>query len=180
MKILNKIKEIIITIFMIVFFIFALSMTILLLNYNDYGLTQFGDKVLLVIKEEFSSDKYQKGDLLILQQKKLSPVTKDPIKVGDEAFAYRLNNDDTVIELGKVAKIHEGENSVSFESGSTFGMKFVIGVPINQYKDIGTIISVVNSKWGFLFMILVPCFLIFVYQIYELIIEIKFGKVDDK
>ena len=55
MKVLSKIKDIVISIILIVFFLFALAMTILVLNYNEYGLTQFGDKVLLVIEEDFSS-----------------------------------------------------------------------------------------------------------------------------
>ncbi|MGM9877727.1 MAG: hypothetical protein ACI33S_03665 [Bacilli bacterium] len=176
MKVVNKIKEIILNIILVVFFLFALSMTILLLNYNEYGLTQFGDRILLVIKEDFSSDKYKKGDLVILRQKKLGPSIKDPIKVGDEAFAYRINNNETFIEFGVVGKVYETENDISFENGSTFDMKLVIGTPEKVYKNIGSVLSVVNSKWGFLFIILVPCFLIFIYQIYELVIEIKFGK----
>ena len=73
----------------------------------------------------------------------------------------------------------ENENEVSFENGSAYDMKFVLGTPYKVYKDIGSFLSVVNSKWGFLFIVLVPCFIIFIYQIYELIIEIKFGKEDN-
>lgn len=180
MKVVNKIKEIIVNLFMLVFFIFALLMTVLLLNYNEYGLTQFGDKILLIIKDDFSSGKYKKGDLVIVKQKKLGPSIKDPIKVGDEAFAYRINNNETFIELGIVGKVYENENDISFENGSTFDMKFVIGTPEKVYNDVGTVLSIVNSKWGFLFIILVPCFLIFMYQIYELVIEIKFGKEEQE
>ncbi len=179
MKVLSKIKDIVISIILIVFFLFALAMTILVLNYNEYGLTQFGDKVLLVIEEDFSSDNYEKGDLVILQQKKLGSTIKNPIKVGDEAFAVRIAENENIIELGVIGKVFENENEVSFENGSAYDMKFVLGTPYKVYKDIGSFLSVVNSKWGFLFIVLVPCFIIFIYQIYELIIEIKFGKEDN-
>lgn len=180
MKVVEKIKEFLLNAFMVVFFLFALIMTILLLNVNKYGLTQFGDKIFLVIKEDFSTEKYERGDLVIVQEKKLGPSIKNPIKVGDEAFAYRLNNNETFIELGTVGRVYENENQISFENGSTFDMKFVIGTPYKIYEDVGTLLSIVNSKWGFLFIILVPCFLIFIYQIYELVIEIKFGKEEIK
>lgn len=180
MKVLNKIKEILINLFLVVFFLFALCMTILLLNYNDYGLTQFGDKILLIIKDDFSSDKYKKGDLVIVQEKRLGENIKNPIKVGDEAFAYRINNNETFIELGTVGAVYPKENDIAFENGSTFDMKFVIGTPYKVYENVGSFLGVVNSKWGFLFIVLVPCFLIFIYEIYELVIEIKFGKEDEK
>ena len=91
-------------------------------------------------------------------------------------ITYRINNNETFIEFGVVGKVYESENDISFENGSTFDMKLVIGTPEKVYKNIGSVLSIVNSKWGFLFIILVPCFLIFIYQIYELVIEIKFGK----
>ena len=36
-----------------------------------------------------------------------------------------------------------------------------------------------ESKWGFLFIVLVPCFLIFIYEVYALIIEIKYGAEEE-
>ena len=48
-----------------------------------------------------------------------------------------------------------------------------------KYEKIGTFLSVVESKWGFLFIVLVPSFLIFIYEVYSLIIEIKYGKDED-
>ena len=43
-KVLTIIKKVILTIVGVAYFIFALAMTILLLNYNNYGVTQFGSK----------------------------------------------------------------------------------------------------------------------------------------
>ena len=59
-------------------------------------------------------------------------------------------------------------------------MEFVIGIANSKMDGIGTYLSIIESKWGFLFIVLVPSFLIFVYQIYALIIEIKFGSEDEQ
>ena len=47
MKVLKVIKSIVTSILGFVFFVFALSMTVLLLSYNDYGLSEFGNKTLI-------------------------------------------------------------------------------------------------------------------------------------
>ncbi|MDD2490403.1 MAG: hypothetical protein PHY26_04055, partial [Bacilli bacterium] len=62
MKIIKIIKKIIARTLMIVFFVFAIIMAVLILNRNDYGVTQFDDTSLLLTREEISSENYQKGD----------------------------------------------------------------------------------------------------------------------
>ena len=39
-------------------------MTILLLSYNDYGLSQFGNKTLILMNDQIYSENYKKGDLV--------------------------------------------------------------------------------------------------------------------
>ena len=176
MKTLKLIKKIFAYVFVTVFFAFAITMTILLLNYNKYGVTQFGDTSLIIVNGDISSDKYKKGDLVFVEEKKLRNLN-----VGDEIFTYRLEVDGTPsIELGTIGQIYEKDNAIAFENGDTFDMEFVIGIANSKMDGIGTYLSIIESKWGFLFIVLVPSFLIFVYQIYALIIEIKFGSEDEQ
>ncbi|MDD4035910.1 MAG: hypothetical protein PHS45_01110 [Bacilli bacterium] len=171
MKIIRFIKKIIIGILVAAFFAFAISMTILLLSRNDYGITQIDDTSLVFIKKEVSSDKYKKGDLVLIESKKLNEVN-----IGDELFIYQLDSTGKVsIDVGVVGEIHPEYDAISFENGSTYEMQFVIGKTDKVYNKIGAYLSVILSRWGFLFMILVPSFLIFVYQLYALIVEIKYG-----
>lgn len=53
-------KKVLLTIVGVLYFAFALCMTILLLNYNKYGITQFGETSLIIIKEDVSFDGYKK------------------------------------------------------------------------------------------------------------------------
>lgn len=171
MKVLEKIKSIILGILGVLFFCFALAMTILLLNYNDYGLTQFGSTTWVLINDNISSDSFKKGDLVLVESKKLADL-----KIDDEVFTYRVGAKGNVhVELGKVGQIYSEENAISYENGDTYAMDFVIGTADKVYNKIGTYLSIIESRWGFLFIVLVPCFLIFIYEIYALIVEVKYG-----
>ncbi len=172
MKILKAIKKTIISIVVIAFFAFAITMTILLLNFNDRGVTQFGESSLVIIKGDISSEKYNKGDLVIVDFK---PVRN--INVGDELFVYRLENSGAVtIDVGIIGTVNVEEKNVSFEKGDAYSEEFLIGQSSKVYNKIGGYLAIVQSTVGFLFMIIIPSFLIFIYQLYALVIEIKYGK----
>lgn len=173
--VLKKIKSIFSLMLGVCFFAFALAMSLLLLNYNKYGLTQFGDTTLIIINGNLTSEDFKRGDLVLVESRNL-----DRLNVGENAFAYRVDGQGRVsIELGKIGKVYKEENAISFENGSTFDAEFLAGVPYKTYVNVGRFLSVVESKWGFLFIILVPCFLIFIYEVYALIIEIKYGAEEE-
>ena len=175
MKKSKVVKRVIFTIIGVIYFSFALVMTILLLNYNKYGVTQFGETSLVILDEKISMEGYDKGDLVLVELPKI-----EDIKEGDTIFTYRVDKDGVPhIEVGKVGKTYPEEDAVSFENGEPYSMEFVAGIPTKTYKNIGSYLSVIESQWGFLFIVLVPCFLIFIYELYALIVEIKYGGDED-
>lgn len=175
MKVLKVIKNIFLGILMVIYFSFVVVMTVLLLNFNKYGVTEFGNTSLIIINDEISNDDYKKGELVVVKKEKL-----EKMEPGKDLFAYKVEQDGSVnIDLGKIGNIYPEEDAVSLENGSTYSMEFVAGSPVEKHEKIGTFLSIVESKWGFLFIVLVPSFLIFVYEVYSLIIEIKYGKDED-
>lgn len=171
MNILKKIKTFFLTLLGIVFFAFALVMTILLLYRNDFGVTEMDGTSFIVINDEISSEVYKKGDLVLVKKAKL-----ENIAVGEEVFAYSVDEKKVAhVTLGIVGDIYETEKAISYENGSTFSIDYVIGKTSKIYQGLGTLFSIFQSQWGFLFLILVPGFLIFIYEVYALIIEIKYG-----
>lgn len=175
MKIFKMIKRILIGIVLVLFFAFTITMTVLLLNYNKFGVTQFGDTSLLLIKNGFSSETYKKGSLVIVENMPVKNYT-----VGEEAFVYHLDGKGGFnIQLGVIGQIHEEDNAITFSNGETYSDEFIIGTGEKIYPNLGTYLGVIESKWGFLFIILVPNFFLFVYQLYSLIVEIKYGKEED-
>lgn len=170
-KILQQIKNFIVGVIGCIFFAFAISVTILLLNFNKYGLTQFGTTTLVMISDYITSDTFKKGDLVLVKSGKLTDL-----ELGEEIFVYRIvSNNKVLVEVGKVGQIYPEEDNVAFENGDIFSKEFVIGTADKVYSKVGTYLSIIESKWGFLFIVLVPCLLIFIYQIYALIVEIKYG-----
>ena len=175
-KVIEKIKKIIIGILIFVFSCFAICMTVLLLNFNEYGVTEFGDKSLVILTREISSEKYKKGDLVIVEK-----VAYEAIKEGDEIFAYSVDNREKVnIEVGIVKDLFPTEKSIAYKNGSGFSQEYIIGKATDTYHNIGLYLSFIESKWGFLFIVLVPCFIIFIYEIYALVVEIRYGEDEDE
>jgi len=43
---------------------------------------------------------------------------------------------------------------------------------VHNFKLLGDVLNVVESKYGFLLLVLLPIFIVFLYQIYEFIIYI--------
>lgn len=172
MKFVMVLKKIVVGTLSMIFFVFAFSMALLLLNYNDYGVTQFDNTSLIIIRNEISLENYKKGDLVIVESRRINNIEK-----GDELFVYQPKRSGGVdIDVGVVGEIYPENNSIAFENGAPYSMDLVAGEPVKVYNKIGTYLSLVTSKWGFLFIILVPSFMMFIYQVYALIIEIKYGE----
>ena len=175
MKAFKIIKRVVIGILLALFLGFTITLTIMILNHNQYGLTQFDDMTMLVIKKNFASDKYKRGSLVFVENKKITDY-----KIGEDIFTYHLDGQGGVnVQYGIVGQIHPEDKAITFENGETYSEEFIMGTGSKKYDKIGTYYSLITSKWGFLFLILVPNFFIFVYQLYTLIIEIKFLMDDD-
>lgn len=174
-KVLEGIKSFFSFVLFVIYFLFALVMTVLLLNFNDFGVTQFGNKSFVLINDKISNESYKKGNLVVVESLKI-----EEYKVGDYVFAYKVGADRIpTIQVGKIGNVYVDENSIAFENGETYSEEYVAGIAVDQYEKVGTLLSIIESKWGFLFIVLIPVFLIFIYEVYSLIIEIKYGTEED-
>ena len=171
MKVLKKLKTFFVGLLVLAFFIFATAMALVLIYRNKYGVTQFGDTSLVLINTQNSSEKFKKGSLVLTESKKLQDY-----KIGKEMFVYVVEGKIVHIEFGKLGVVDSDNKRIVFENGRIFKDEFIIGQPTKSYEFMGTFLSVVGSTMGFLFVILIPCFLIFIYQIYALVVEIRYGK----
>ena len=176
MKALKVMKKIFTTTLIVCFLAFTILMTVLVLNFNKYGSTQLGDTTLLIVKKEFASEEHKKGSLLVVENK----LVKD-YKVGENVFTYHLDGQGGAnVQYGKVGNVNVEQDAITFKNGDTYSSEFIMGVPQKTYSGIGTYLAIIESKWGFLFIILIPNFFLFIYQLYTLIIEIKYGKNEEE
>lgn len=171
MKVIKTIKNIIFGLLMLIFFVFATAMAVTLINRNKYGVTVFGDSSLVSINKKLSNKDYKRGDLVIVENKKLSDY-----KPGEEVFVYVIRNEKPSIDIGVLGAVDLTESRIEMENGSLFKDEYLLGTATKVYPGIGTPYSIIGSTMGFLFIVLIPCFLIFIYQLYALIVEIKYGK----
>lgn len=158
-------KKIIGNIFIIIYTIVAVFTTVCLLSYNEYKISKFGDNsIVLVTNDELLPD-FKKGDLVIVKE-----GNKSKIAVGDKIFFY--NSEDKKVEVA-LAKVTNKEIVTSTEITFTVGKDHAVS---SQYvlgtsKDVtvipiaGQVLSVLESKWGFLFLIVFPSLVAFLYEL---------------
>lgn len=165
-------KTVLKNIIIIIYIIIAIIVTFCLLNYNEYKVTEFGDKTLIIINDETLKPNYSKGDLVIANKSTINQT-----KEGDKIFFYNDNK----IKLGEVQQIntYEGMGSTFVIDGNYQVVEDeVIGNEnsVKVYGTLGTILGVIESKWGFLFLIIFPAILAFLHEVVQVIIELKSTK----
>lgn len=162
-------KKIITNILIFLFFTLTFIITYCLLSYNKYNITEFKNSTLLIANKELED--YDKGSLLV--------VEKNPkLAIGDKVFYYDTYSPKVKVKIGtinKIEKINEKENTIVLDDEVSISSEYVFGNTkyTEVYPTIGSIFSILTSKWGYLIIIIFPMLLAFIYEIYEIIKEIK-------
>ncbi|MBQ2835266.1 MAG: hypothetical protein IJE68_00285 [Clostridia bacterium] len=155
----KKIKGIIFSIYLAI----ALVVTLLLLGYNDFKITEIGKYSLLLITDDELAPEFNKGDLVILNK-------DSEVLTGQKAFFYNTYNQKIEVRLGEVVeteKVNDTETTYTFEGDRRLSSQYVLG-PANTAEIIphlGSVLSVLESKWGFLFIIVFPILILSINQI---------------
>lgn len=170
---MKKFFKILMYVVLIPYLLMVVFLTVCLLNYNDYNITVLGKKTLLIIRDKDLEPRYKKGDLIIVNKNKFSDVKK-----GDNIFFYDNYRKEVVVNVGKVIdveKVNEDETAFTVEGDHTISSDYFIGKASTskRIEDLGNVLNVLESRWGYLFIVVFPILLIFLYEIYRFIIEIK-------
>lgn len=168
-KILKIFGIVLITIYCLV----AIALTICLLNYNDYNITVLGDKTFVIVRDNDLLPDYQKGDLVI--------VTRNPnrnVVVGDKIFFYSDDKEEVSVNLGTVVEkvnVTKTETTFTMNGDYPISSEYLIGKTETSkvYHKLGSVLSVLESRFGFLFLIIFPILVLFIYEIFAVIKEIK-------
>lgn len=161
----------------VIIIIYVICMTAFLLCKNEYGFTQIGDMTYITINKHLQSylPETKEHDLLMVKQN-----NKD-INVGDKIYYYAVENNEYIIKTAHVQENVISEDDMALyqlddESKTTIATTRVIGKYSAIYHNIGGVLDVLQSRIGFLLLVILPILLIFMYQIYALIIVIKYGE----
>ena len=171
----KAISNIIFTLYIII----AVFVTVCLLSYNDYKVTVFGDKSLIIISDNKMEPTFHKGDLVIATNE------DNEISKGKQVLYYNTYNEQIKVRLGTITDVEKDASDViySIDNGNAkISSKFLIGEVSNAkyMKNVGTVLGIFESKWGFLFLIVLPALLAFVNQIIVVMSGIKEAKEKDE
>src|SRR5574344_1061118 len=177
---MKKVLKVFLGIIVTLYILGAIFLTICLLSFNDYKISEIGDKSLIILENNELSDKYKKGRLLIVEKN----PNKD-IKVNDEIFFYNTYKNRVVVSMSTVEqkqKITDSETTFTINGKYEISSEYVIGKAdtTKVYENVGTVLGFLESKWGFLLVIVLPVTLLFIYEIYAIVVEIKDPKEKNK
>ncbi|MDO4377014.1 MAG: hypothetical protein Q4C38_02615 [bacterium] len=170
---MKKVLKIIGIVLAVIYCIVAITLTVFLLNYNDYNITVLGDKTLIIVRDNDLEPDYRKGDLVV--------VTKNPnrdIVAGDKIFFYDGTSEKVTVNLGSVIKkvnVTKKETTFTMNGEYSLSSEYVIGKTktSHTYHNLGGILAFLESRMGFLFLIIFPILVLFIYEIFMVIKEIK-------
>ncbi|MDO5555532.1 MAG: hypothetical protein Q4G09_02440 [Clostridia bacterium] len=166
-------KKVIRNVLIVIYAIIAIFITICLLSYNEFRITEFGQTSLILIDNDKLSTEFNKGDLALVKK-----ATKEEIKIGDKIFFYNTYEKEISVSIAEIIgkeEITETETTYTLEGDKALSSEYVIGLADNAKTVgfVGYVLGFLESKWGFLFLIVFPTLLAFLYEIVEIIIEIK-------
>ena len=156
--------------------IYVVLVTMFVLCKNKYGYTQFGDysfaNIDLIAEKNVKDTK--KGDLLVVKN-------SNDIHKGDLIYYYAVLNDKYIVRSAVVTDVKEDDYSALYTvslSNTTINVASsrVLGKYSTVYNNLGSILSVFESRVGFILLVLLPIMVVFIYQVYDFIIMLKYDE----
>lgn len=159
----------------IVYIVIAITVTILLLSYNEYMCSEIAGYTICIVRDDEISENFKSGDLLIIKQSKPTNISEN-----DRIILYRdIGTNDYTLRVGEVtSKIKYGGKIIyNIDNNAQYDSSYLIGKEdeIIVIKNVGTIISILESRWGYLFSIVIVTLLLLLQELYEFFIELKYG-----
>ena len=171
MKVVLKIVR---SIIISVWVLFAIISTILLISFNEYSVSEIGKYSFVIVDSDRLEPDFKENDLVIVKR-----TSESKYKQGEKAFFYLSNPADYVfINYGKINRIEEldhAEDSYHFDDNVIVPYSKMIGSAngVAVYHGWGLILSIFESRWGFMFLVIFPTIFAIVFEIYSIIEEAK-------
>ena len=171
----KKVVKILISIIEVLIIVYVIAITVSLLNKNKYGYTVFGDKTLVTINENNSAELslFKEGDLVIIDEAKY-----DNVEVGETLYYYDVVNQTYILKTGVVKEKNGDRTSAVYvmDGTKTVSSDKIVGEYNDvKYSNFGKVLDILESRFGFLLLVILPIFVLFIYQVYKMILLLKDG-----
>ena len=167
-------KRVLGTILFVIYAIIAIAVTVLLLSYNDYNNSVIGDYTVYIVKDDSLEPEYKQGSILLIKE------TNDRnVQVGDEILVYKVLNSSEyeVVRTTLQAKTQQGSHILYIvDNEERYSNEYFIGRVDDTIviEGWGYVLNLLESRWGYLFCIVVVSLLLFLQEVFELVMEIKY------
>lgn len=156
-----------------VWVIIAIFATVCLLSYNDYQISTFGKYSLIIINNKELREVYDEDSLVIVKKD-----NDENYKVGDKILFYSGNPEVVnFINMGEITDIQlsNGAQSSYYIGDYKVSYDDLIGKVNGSivYKKVGLVLSAIESRWGFMFFVILPTIFLAVYEVYSIVNEVK-------
>jgi len=177
---MKKIGKLLIDVLVFAWFAVAIFVSVCLLSYNDYKTTVLGNNTLIIVDNDQLEPDFKEGDLVVVKRNSDNKINK-----GDKIFYYNSAKTSSVFIF--TGEVTEKETVTQFETtftvnDSKVSGEYVIGKQdtAKVYHGLGTVLGILTSKWGFLFLIILPTLFAIVYEIMMIIELVKESKNENE
>lgn len=179
-------KKVLGGILLVVYSIIAITVTVLLLSYNEYNCSQIGGYTVFIVNDDSLEPDYKQGSILLIRE-----TSDKNVKIGDEMFLYKVINSQEyeLVNRTLTDKLQQG-NHITYVVTNTeeenekneenYANDYFIGKASDTVviEGWGYVLGLLESKWGYLFCVVIVSLLLFLQEVFELAMEIKYGKAD--
>ena len=169
-------KKVLGSILLVVYSIIAITVTILLLSYNEYNCSEIGDYTVYIVRDDSLEPEYKQGSILLIRR-----TSDKNIQQGDSMFFYKvINSQEFEFVEGTLDKKIQQGNHITYviDNGENYDSSYFVGKTSDTkvIEGWGFLLSLLESKWGYLFCVVIVSLLLFLQEVFELSMEIKYGR----
>ena len=174
---MKNVLKVLLGILEILVIVFAIFMVSTIFLRNKFGYTQFGKNTWIIIDDMNVTElsHFKSGDLVIIKSALFNDVKK-----GDELYYYDTLNEEYIIRTG-IVKEKTGDNRSAlyiFEEDpkTSISSDRIVGLYSSSSSNWGGVLGFLQSTAGFLIFVILPILVLFIYQVYNLIMILKYDK----
>ena len=160
---------------------YVVFVTACILFRNGYGYTQFGPMTVVTVNDVNVNDfeNISNGSLLLIKD-------SSSFKVDDEVFYYDIRDQKYIVVSDRIVNIEDGKYIVDGVNENNevvqvkLNSKKIIGKSYLKIGTLGYLVDLLESRIGFLCLVILPIFIVFLYELVQFVIVFKEEKTSVK
>ena len=159
----------------VIYSMIAILVTVLLLSFNEYNCSEIGGYTVYIVNDDALEPEYEENSILLVKE-----TSDKHVKVGDEIFLYKVIDSQNFEFVSRTLenKTQQGRHIIyEVEGEEYYDSTYFVGKTEDTIviKGWGWLLTLLESKWGYLFCIVIVSLLLFLQEVFDLAIELKYG-----